>query len=127
VAGAPAEVAEALEAEGEGVLRLARISRLEQVESLPVGDPGAHAVLRSGAEVFLPLEGIVDLDRERERIVAEIERLRGLLDGARNRLSNDRFVKQAPPEVVQREKDKCLSLQDRLGLLEEKREAFGSD
>jgi valyl-tRNA synthetase len=126
VARAPAVVAEALGSEQEGVLRLGRISKLDLADALPVGQPGAHAVLRSGAEVFLPLSGVVDLDRERERIAGEIERLNGLLAGSRARLADHRFTDRAPPDVVEKERDKCRSLEERLELLVEKREAYGA-
>jgi valyl-tRNA synthetase len=125
VARAPAVIADAVGAELEGLLRLGRMSSLEMVEILPAGEPGAHAVLRSGAEVFLPLAGIVDLKKERERIRAEIARLEDLLAGSRRRLADSRFVDRAPPEVVEREREKSGSFEARLALLVEKREAFG--
>ncbi|MGB5303250.1 MAG: class I tRNA ligase family protein [Gemmatimonadota bacterium] len=125
VARAAGSVAEALQGELEGLLRLGRMSSLDTAEAVPVGEPGAHAVLRSGAEVFLPLAGVVDLERERERTEAEIDRLRGLLEGSRRRLEESRFVDRAPTEVVEREREKCSSFEERLTVLVEKREAFG--
>ena len=125
VARAPAPVAKAVSGELEGLLRLGRMSSLDMVEVLPAGEPGAHAVLRSGAEVFLPLAGIVDLEKERERIRSEIARLEGLLEGSRSRLADSRFVGRAPAEVVEREREKSQSFEERLTLLVEKREAFG--
>ena len=109
----------------EGLLRLGRMSSLDMADVVPVGQPGAHSVLRSGAEVFLPLAGVVDLARERERTEAEIDRLKGLLEGSRRRLGDSRFVDRAPAEVVDREREKCNSFEERLTVLVEKREAFG--
>ena len=126
VARAPASLAEALTVEMEGLLRLGRMSSLEMLEVVPVGEPGAHAVLRSGAEVFLPLAGVVDVARERDRTQAEIDRLQDLLASSRGRLEDRRFVDRAPAEVVERERDKCRSFEERLTVLVEKREAFGS-
>jgi valyl-tRNA synthetase len=127
VARAPAEVAAVVADELDGLLRLGGMSSLEMVDSIPTGEPGAHAVLRSGAEVFLPLSGIVDIDKERDRIQLEIERLEGLLAGSRRRLEDSRFVDQAPPEVVEREQEKKRSFEERLSLLVEKRASFGSE
>jgi valyl-tRNA synthetase len=126
VARAPASVAAAVADELEGLLRLGRMSSLEIVGSIPAGEPGAHAVLRSGAEVFLPLAGIVDIEKERDRIRSEIERLESLLEGSRRRLEDPRFVEQAPAEVVKREREKSRSCEERLSLLVEKRAVFGS-
>jgi valyl-tRNA synthetase len=125
VAGAPESVANALNSEMEGLLRVGRMSSLEIVDTLPAGGPGAHAVLRSGAEVFLPLAGIVDIEKERARLQSEIARLDGLLEGSRRRLDDPRFVDRAPSEVVEREREKSRSFEERLALLGAKREAFG--
>jgi len=126
VARAPEAVATALEAEGEGILRLARLASLDMVEAIPAGEPSAHSVLRSGVEVFLPLAGVVDVEKERERIRAEIERLEGLLSGTQRRLGDQDFVGRAPAEVVEREREKQRSCEERLALLVQKRAAFGS-
>ncbi|MGD8496755.1 MAG: valine--tRNA ligase [Gemmatimonadales bacterium] len=116
----------ALDQEEEGALALARLSGLERVEAIPTGVAGAHAVLRSGVELFLPLEGVVDIDRERARISEELSRLDELLEAARKRLSNPDFTTQAPAEVVERERDKVDSFAQRRTRLLEKRDAFQS-
>jgi valyl-tRNA synthetase len=102
------------------------LSQVRVEDSTPKDVPGAHAVLRSGAELFLPLTGVVDVDRERERIDGEILRIAGLLEGCTQRLADPKFTDRAPPEVVERERDKLRSLEERHGLLVEKRESFGS-
>ena len=116
---------DALAAEAAGVAQLARLSEWT-VEGIPSGEPGAHAVLRSGAEVFIPLRGVVDLERETERLAAELERLGGLLEAAKARLANPGFTERAPEEVVQREREKAESLEERRALLLRKQAAFGS-
>ncbi|NNK48721.1 MAG: class I tRNA ligase family protein, partial [Gemmatimonadetes bacterium] len=126
LARTPASLSDVLTAEMEGLLRLGRMSSLETLESVPAGEPGAHAVLRSGAQVFLPLAGVVDVEKERHRTQSEIDRLRDLLAGSRRRLEDSRFVDRAPAEVVQREREKVSSFEERLTVLVEKREAFGS-
>ncbi|MDP2482339.1 MAG: valine--tRNA ligase [Candidatus Palauibacterales bacterium] len=125
VAGVPSAVAAVLNAEMEGILRLGRMSSLDIAGEVPVGEAGAHAALRSGGELFLPLAGIVDVERERERVQSEIDRLEGMLEQSRRRLDDSRFVERAPAEVVAREREKCRSFEERLALLAEKRAAFG--
>ena len=73
---------------------------------------GAHGVLSNGAELFIPLEGVIDLDRERERLNEAIGRLEALLEGAKKRLENEAFVSKAPKEVVQKEHDKAAQLEE---------------
>jgi valyl-tRNA synthetase len=101
---------------------------LARVEVVPGGaergEAGASAVLRSGAELFLPLEGVIDLDRERARIRAEVERVAGLADGTRGRLGNESFVARAPSDVVQKERDKLQALEEQKAKLEHTLEAL---
>src|SRR5690606_6350004 len=95
----------ALEAEERAVRRLARVAEVRR-DGAEDGRAGAHAVLKSGADLFIPLEGIIDLERERKRLSAEIERLEGQLRSTEARLANEQFVSRAPAEVVQREREK---------------------
>ncbi len=123
----PPPLAAALEAEADGLRLLARLERLEAVAVSPEGEPGAHAVLRTGGELFLPLRGVLDLDREQQRLGAELVRLSGLLSSARSKLENPGFLGSAPAEVVEREREKALSLEQRYERLLEKKAAFGID
>ncbi|HET8654406.1 MAG TPA: valine--tRNA ligase [Longimicrobiaceae bacterium] len=98
---------------------LADLARVEDVSAERVeGEVGASAVLRSGAEIFLPLAGVIDLDRERLRLRGEIDRLRGQLAGTERKLANESFVSRAPAEVVQRERDKVTSFGEQVEKLE---------
>ncbi|MDH3297211.1 MAG: valine--tRNA ligase [Gemmatimonadota bacterium] len=124
VANPSAGLRHALAEEQAGALSLARLSSLAVMPAIPSGVPGAHAVLRTGAELFLPLEGIVDLDRERVRLSDELQRLQGLLESAAANLANPGFTERAPPEIVDREREKRRSLEQRLERLLEKRQAF---
>jgi valyl-tRNA synthetase len=73
------------------------------------GEVGASAVLRSGTELFVPLAGVIDLDRERARLREEIGRLEGQRSATEKKLANEHFVSRAPEEVVGRERDKLTS------------------
>ncbi len=110
--GSSPSLREALEAEGAGARRLAGIATLRQdAEGDGAGGrAGGHAVLRSGAEVFVPLAGVIDLDRERQRLESEASRLEELLSRTRERLENRQFLDKAPAEVVEREREKERSL-----------------
>jgi valyl-tRNA synthetase len=71
---------------------------------------GAHAVLKNGVELFVPLEGVIDLDRERMRLREEIAKLEGLHAGTSKKLDNEAFVARAPADVVQKERDRLAQL-----------------
>ena len=69
--------------------------------------PKASAsALVKGTEIFVPLEGLIDLDKERERIQTEIKKTEGFLKSVEGKLSNEKFVENAPDEVVERERQK---------------------
>jgi valyl-tRNA synthetase len=105
--------------------QLQRLARAETLHWGPAGGAlGASAVLKSGLGVFLPLEGVVDLDRERARLREEVSRVESLLAGARRKLANENFVDRAPEEVVDKERDKARSLEAQLEGLREKLALF---
>jgi valyl-tRNA synthetase len=89
------------------------LARVEEVGSAPAaGEIGASAVLRSGAQLFVPLEGVIDLQKERERLRGELDRTASLAASARKRLENEGFVSRAPADVVQREREKLQSVEE---------------
>ncbi|HET7275962.1 MAG TPA: class I tRNA ligase family protein, partial [Longimicrobiaceae bacterium] len=99
----------------EGVVDASRrvLADLARVDDVTFGGAeggvSVSAVLRSGAQIFLPLEGVIDLDRERERLRSEIDRIAAQVANTEAKLANERFVSRAPDEVVQRERDKLVS------------------
>jgi len=68
--------------------------------------------------LFVPLEGVIDLDLERARLGKEIERLVGQLETLNARLSNRDFLARASQEVVERERQKKSDFEARLGRLQ---------
>ncbi|MEX0771060.1 MAG: hypothetical protein WD035_10025, partial [Balneolaceae bacterium] len=74
-----------------------------------------------GSEIYIPLEGLIDLDKERERIRKEIADTEGFLKSVEKKLANDQFVENAPDSVVERERNKK---EDALSKLEKLRSLF---
>ncbi len=75
-----------------------------------------------GAEVFIPLASLVDLDEERARVEKEIERMRGEVARADAKLSNEKFVSRAPEAVVSEERRKRAVAEEMLQTLLKRRE-----
>jgi valyl-tRNA synthetase len=63
-------------------------------------------VVVTGAELYVPLADLVDLDEERSRLARELERAESERDRAERKLGNPGFVGKAPEAVVQAERDK---------------------
>jgi valyl-tRNA synthetase len=89
--------------------------------------PAAHAVLRGGTELTLPLAGVIDLERETERLGKERARLQGLLRGTEGKLTNEQFRSRAPAEVVVKEEEKAVALRDQVDRLTRKLAALGGE
>ena len=85
---------------------------------------GTPVAITGIGEVYLPLEGLVDLDAERKRIGAEIAKVRKELARSEGMLGNPKFVANAKPEVVKKERDRMEEWRDKLIQLEELLEAL---
>ncbi|MDH5186828.1 MAG: valine--tRNA ligase [candidate division WOR-3 bacterium] len=93
------------------------ISDLAKVATISYANKRPHhssiAVL-PGLEIYVPLEGIIDLEKERKRIAKEIENQTKELTRTRKRLVDERFLKNAKPEVIEREKERKNKFTDRI-------------
>jgi len=107
VIGESRELRRLLETEARTMSDLARVETISF--DRPPGEIGASVVLLSGAELFIPLEGVIDVERERERLRSDLDRIEGHELATRNRLGNESFVARAPQEVVEREREKLGS------------------
>jgi valyl-tRNA synthetase len=65
---------------------------------LPKGTPSARTEL---GELFLPLEGLVDVEAERARLTKELTKIDAELDKVQAKLDNPNFVQKVPPKVLQ--------------------------
>lgn len=88
------------------------IKKLQKLSDITI-DPSAEkqgicaSAVVAGNELFVPLAGLIDLDKERDRINKEIQRFEGFKKSVESKLSNENFVSRAPAEVVQNEKNKA--------------------
>ena len=70
-------------------------------------------------KVLVPLAGLIDIDRECERLQKTIARFERDLARSRGKLGNENFVTRAPAAVVDKERDKAQDLAARLRTMEE--------
>ena len=113
---------ETVEQQGPALERLARVNQV--VTGKAPGGVGAHAVLSNGAELGLPLEGVIDVEKEAARLEGEVARLEGQLTGTRKKLENEAFVSRAPVDVVDKEREKAAGLAEQVAKLQEKLSAL---
>jgi valyl-tRNA synthetase len=100
------------------IKKLAKVEDLKAGENITKPKASASAIVKS-SEIYVPLEGLIDLDVERQRLQKEITRLEGSLAGIEKKLSNEKFVNGAPAEVVEKERTKQRDWQENLRKLKE--------
>jgi len=66
------------------------------------------------AEVYVDLEGFIDVEKERARLAKEADKLEKLIAGKEKKLSNEKFVENAPAEVVEKERASQADLKSQL-------------
>jgi valyl-tRNA synthetase len=99
--GAPDEkLRSVFSANANQISRLARASEVSIKEKLDAPHASARAVLVGGAEVAVPLEGLIDFAQERERLSREKEKLEGESSKLEAQLANPQFADRAPAEKV---------------------------
>ncbi|HEX8288003.1 MAG TPA: valine--tRNA ligase [Pyrinomonadaceae bacterium] len=92
------------------ILKLARAERLNLAESLDVPKASAKAVI-AGAEIAVPLEGLIDFDKERERLENQLNKLNVEGERLEKQLSNTNFVERAPQEKVQELRERVAEIE----------------
>ncbi len=98
-------------------------SGIEIAAAAPDVGPVATAV-STIATAYVPLAEVVDLAAEKSRLRRQAEETLGFLTRARKKLANENFVTRAPGEVVERERQRAVELEDRLARLREQLEAL---
>ncbi|MCX7751567.1 MAG: valine--tRNA ligase [Blastocatellia bacterium] len=107
-----AEAAALIEEQDAAIRRLARVERIECVASLD----GYGQVARDVAneiELAVPLEGLIDVERERERLRRTVEKLEKELEQLERRLANADFLERAPEEVVRETRERHEEVSER--------------
>lgn len=106
----------------------AMVAHLAWCAQLQLGQPTERALMNPtrGAEVFLPIAGLVDVARERERLQKELAKLEGEIKQIQARLRNPQFVERARPEVVQETRQQERELLGKHARLKTRLEQLGN-
>ncbi len=112
-----------LESTIEYLKLLAKVESMERaVSGINIEEVATGLV--GNVEIFIPLEGLIDIEKEKERIQKEIERLEGMLVGLNKKLNNHEFVKKAPAQIIEKEKIKQRDFREKVGKLKENLKAL---
>ncbi len=99
------ELAKILEDNKDHIINLGKVDDLKIKMRLKKPDHAASAVIKD-AEIFVPLEGLIDLEQERLRLEKELSKVTALLDKTNKKLSNEDFLRRAPKNIIEKEKGK---------------------
>ncbi|HEX7736286.1 MAG TPA: valine--tRNA ligase [Ktedonobacteraceae bacterium] len=100
---------------------LARTEKPQLHASLPEKPAQSMSLLAGSVEIYLPLAGLLDLDKELARLEKEIATTELEIARIQGKLANEAFVTRAKPEVVQKERERLVEQQERLNKLRERR------
>ena len=103
LAGASAETRARAERWAEFLKRLARLSDIGFAAAAPAGS--VQLVVR-GEVAALPLKGVIDLDAERARLQKEMAKAEADIQRVDAKLLNEKFVANAPEEIIEGEREK---------------------
>ena len=88
-------------------------ANLQIVATGIVPDDAVHGLVQD-VELVVPLKGLIDVAGELEKLVKEKTRLEKELERIAGKLSNDKFMSNAPEAVVQKERDKAAEFRAHL-------------
>jgi valyl-tRNA synthetase len=97
---------------------LAKVENLTIAAGVEKPDLASSAVV-GDLEIFVPLAGLIDIDKEKERLEKEIAGFEGRIRGIQGKLNNPNFVSRAPENVVDHERNKLAKYEETLALLKE--------
>ena len=96
-----------------------KLAGLDKIEQTGEKSEGTQAFLVGTDEYAVPIGNLIDADAEREKAETEIKRLQGFMAGIEKKLQNERFVQNAPAQVVELERKKVADAQSKIAALQE--------
>lgn len=106
------------------IQKLANVAEVTLVHDKSEVDGKVSAIVTHDAEVLIPLGDLIDEDKEKERINAEIAQTEGVINKTKALLANTGFVSKAPQKLIDNEKDKLEKALEKLEKLKDKLAMF---
>ncbi|MEW6128818.1 MAG: valine--tRNA ligase [Acidobacteriota bacterium] len=117
LATADAVTKQLINGNAENIKRLVRIEELTIADALPEIKNSARGIV-ANVDLLVPLEGLIDVEKEKDRINKEIAKREKELGGLAGRLNNPSFVERAAADVVQQARDRQAELTDEIEKLQ---------
>ena len=98
---------------------ISKMANLSSIEVVSEKDATASAFMIGTDEFAVPLGNMIDVDAEIQKMEAQLQHLEGFLQGVLKKLSNERFVQNAPEAVVAMERKKQSDAEEKIASLKE--------
>lgn len=86
---------------------------------------GTPAAVTEIGEIFMPLDGLIDIDAEKKRLQTQVDKIDKEIIKVNGKLNNENFVSRAPEALVKKERDALAELESKLAQLKELYAALG--
>ena len=96
-----------------------KLSNLHEISFSDTNVAQASGFVIKSTEFYIPLEGKIDSAKERETLLKDLEYQRGFLSSVEKKLSNEKFVNSAPPQVIEMERKKKQDAETKIKAYEE--------
>jgi len=103
---------------------IAKLGNLSSLNYVTEKVDNAFSFIVKSNEYFIPFSEEVDVEAEMDKLKDELKYTKGFLIGVQKKLSNERFVSNAPEQVVANEKQKLADAEAKIKVLEEKLSSF---
>ena len=111
---------------GQYAAAVVKMANLDTITSVTEKDATASTFMVGKVEYAVPLGSMIDIDAEIEKQEAQLKHLEGFLQGVMKKLSNERFVQNAPEAVVAMERKKQSDAEEKIAALKESLTALKS-
>ena len=98
---------------------IAKMGNIEAITAVEEKDATAAAFIVKTTQYFVPMEGNIDKEAERQKLAQDLEYYEGFLASVMKKLSNERFVSSAPEKVVANERAKQSDAEAKIAAIKE--------
>ena len=102
-----------------------KLGNISEIDTTEANVEGALSFRVKSNEYFIPISGAIDVEAEKAKINEELNYTRGFLQSVQKKLSNERFVNNAPAQVVDLERKKAADAEAKIETLEKSLASLG--
>lgn len=98
---------------------LKKLTNLSEIEKVSTQPDGVFTFVANNTEYYIPVGDMIDVEAEKAKIQEELDYTKGFMKSVGKKLSNERFVNNAPEKVVEMEKKKLADAEGKIKILEQ--------